>query len=73
MEKQLEAACRAFPLDTAEPASDDDEGQRSMLLGRKAVSHKADQAEADRDQAESERESAKLRTCANVTELLKRV
>ncbi len=55
-EKQLEAAHRAFPLDAAEPASDDDEHQRSVLLGRKAVSLEADQAEADRDQVERERE-----------------
>ncbi len=33
-EKQLEAARQAFPLDT-EPASDDDEQQRSLLLARK--------------------------------------
>ncbi len=56
MEKQLEAARRAFPLDAAELASDDDEGQRSMLLARKAISHVADKAEADHDQVEEERQ-----------------
>ncbi len=55
-EKQLEAAHQAFPLDAAEPASDDNEQQRSVLLGCKAVSHEADQAEADRDRVERERE-----------------
>ncbi len=61
----METAHQAFPpLDTAELASDDDEGQRSvllagqqsLLLARKVPTQAVDQAEVDHDQVTEERE-----------------
>ncbi len=66
MEEELEHARRAFhdiPSDATEPVSDDEEGQRSMLLARKVSKQVVYEVEADHERAvkEWERQAAYLR------------